>query len=113
MAYYDEGLIKENFAKRLNQVDGIMITTADASVLLSLSMYDTPKADVVEVNHGYWKDRYGNKYDNHLYECSICGKDALGESYCDELGQSRIRQALTPICPRCGAIMDGKEEKHE
>ena len=49
MAYNDGEVIKENFAKRLNQVDGIMITTANASVLLSLSMYDTPTADVAEV----------------------------------------------------------------
>ena len=49
MAYYDGELIKENFAKRLNQVDGIMITVSDASVLLSLSMYETPIADVAEV----------------------------------------------------------------
>lgn len=67
----------------------------------------TPTADVVEVKHGYWKDRYGNKYDNHLYECSVCGEIALYEFYANELGQEESRQVLTPGCPHCLAVMDG------
>ena len=68
---------------------------------------ELPTADVEEVKHGYWKDRYGNKYANHLYECSICGKEALFEFYLNELDQTKERQVLTPICPYCGAKMDG------
>lgn len=67
-------------------------------------------ADVVEVKHGYWKDRYGNKYDNHLYECSVCGKKALYEVDVDELGHSKIRQALTPACPYCLAKMNERKD---
>lgn len=70
-----------------------------------------PTADVEEVKHGYWKDRYNNKYVNHLYECSVCSKEALFESYKNELDQWNERQALTPVCPHCGAEMDG-ERKH-
>ena len=68
-----------------------------------------PTADVAEVKHGYWKDRYGNKYYNHLYECSVCGKEALYECYKNELDQWKERQALTPACPYCFAIMDGSK----
>ena len=69
---------------------------------------DFPESDVVEVKHGYWKDRYGNKYDNHLYECSVCGKKALYEFYYDELQQTKTRQVLSSGCPHCLAKMDGK-----
>ena len=68
---------------------------------------EQPTADVEEVKHGCWKDRYDNKYYNHLYECSVCGKEALYECYKNELDQWNERQALTPICPHCGAKMDG------
>lgn len=68
-----------------------------------------PTADVVEVKHGYWKDRYGNKYDNHLYECSVCGKEPLYEFYSNELQQIKTRQALSNSCPHCGAKMDGAD----
>lgn len=71
------------------------------------------KADVEEVKHGYWKDRYGNKYDNHLYECSVCGKKALYEVYSNELQQTRIRQVLSNACPHCLAKMDGKDETED
>lgn len=70
----------------------------------------TPTADVVEVKHGCWKDRYGNKYDNHLYECSVCGEKALYEVDVDELGQSKIRQVLSNGCPNCLAKMDERNE---
>ena len=69
-----------------------------------------PTAKVEEVKHGYWKDRYGNKYINHLYECSVCSKEALFESYKNELDQWNERQALTPVCPYCGAKMDGRSD---
>ena len=63
-----------------------------------------------EVKHGYWKDRYGNKYDNHLYECSVCGKEPLYEFYSNELQQTKTRQVLSNSCPHCGAKMDERKE---
>lgn len=69
--------------------------------------YFKNKADYAEVKHGYWKDRYNNKYYNHLYECSVCGREALYKPYSDELGHTKARQELTPVCPYCSAKMDG------
>ena len=66
-----------------------------------------PTADVAEVKHGEWVDKYNNKYDNHLYECSVCGVEALYEAYENELGQTKLRQVLTEWCPHCGAKMEG------
>ena len=47
--YIDVELLKENFAKRLNQYDGVVIKIDDAAVSLGLAIGDTPTADVVEV----------------------------------------------------------------
>lgn len=70
--------------------------------------YAMPTADVVEVRHGYWKDRYGDKYANKHYECSICGGAALYGFKNNGLGNQEIIQVLSDFCPRCGAKMDGE-----
>lgn len=70
-----------------------------------------PAADVVEVRHGEWIDRYNGKYANPLYVCSICGQKALYEFYTNELDQIKSRQALTDGCPHCLAKMDGGKRK--
>ena len=57
-------------------------------------------ADVVPVRHARWVDRYGGKYINSLYECSLCEGEAL---YGDEC----LTQKLSDFCPHCGAMMDG------
>ena len=69
-----------------------------------------PAADVVEVRHGEWVDRYGGKYANQLYECSVCKEFAPDKVGIDVLGSQTIGWALTPYCPNCGAKMDGKGE---
>ena len=47
--YIDAELLKENFAKRLNNRFGILIKIDDTAVDLGLAIADTPTADVVEV----------------------------------------------------------------
>lgn len=47
--YIDAELLKENFAKRLNNHFGILIKIDDTAVDLGLAIADTPTADVVEV----------------------------------------------------------------
>lgn len=52
--------------------------------------------DVAPVRHGRWKNGGNGLYDT----CSACGKEiylAIPMNY----------------CPECGAMMDGKEDKHE
>ena len=104
MAYYDGELIKENFAKRLNQVDGIMITVSDASVLLSLSMYETPIADVAEVKHGKWLKT--DAYPHRIY-CSLCYKTYVTneESIQGRSWQHPAYCTEAEYCPHCGAKM--------
>ena len=55
-------------------------------------------ADVAEVKHGEWKDKYGGKYHNKLYVCSLCGEKALHGYYMNELYQVKDRQVLTDYC---------------
>lgn len=59
-------------------------------------------------SEGEWKDRYENKYANHYYECSVCGKPALNRTVDNGLGNPQQEQALSPYCPHCGAKMGGK-----
>lgn len=61
-----------------------------------------------EVEQGEWIDRYGNKYANHLYECSLCKGTALWGFSANELGQEVSFQRLSPYCPNCGAKMKGE-----
>lgn len=58
-----------------------------------------PAADVVEVKHGKWVDKWGGRYVNQCYRCSVCGDHALGNDK---------RWFLTDYCPNCGAKMDGE-----
>ena len=67
-----------------------------------------PSADVVEVKHGRWVDRYYNKYANHLYQCSECEEKALYRFEVDALGREIAVQDLSDYCPNCGARMDGE-----
>lgn len=61
--------------------------------------------EFVEQKQGEWVDRYKNKYDNHLYECSICNQEALWKVGVNELLSPTVTQALTPYCPHCNAKM--------
>ena len=68
-----------------------------------------PAADVVGVRHGRWiedeRTYPGPGLANNL--CSVCGEIA-----------GAWKEGLAPerkwaYCPACGALMDGKEDKHE
>ena len=72
-----------------------------------------PTADVVKVRHGYWKDLYENKYANHYYQCSVCGRAALDGMKINGLGKPESMQALSDFCPHCGAKIDGRSEQNE
>lgn len=62
---------------------------------------------VEPVKRGRWVDRYGGKYANPLYECSECKEAALYEYRRDNLGHCYTVQALSAVCPHCGAKMEG------
>ena len=71
---------------------------------------DAPAVDAVEVVHAHWEDVWGGKYANKKYRCSACRGKALYDTKQDSLGNWSAEQELTPICPHCGAKMDGGNE---
>ena len=58
---------------------------------------EIPAADVEPVKHGHWI------YENFYTHCSVCGKMAIYDKYGQEVESD--------YCPRCGAKMDGGEQK--
>lgn len=64
-------------------------------------------AELEEVKHGEWVDKFNNKYYNQVYVCSECGEKAYIKFVLNELGNTTYTQALTPFCPTCGADMRG------
>ena len=59
-----------------------------------------PAADVAPVVHGDWvRPHWRNS--NFCYDCSVCGNEVMHQEY-------RWRdKKIYPICPWCGAKMDG------
>jgi uncharacterized small protein (DUF1192 family) len=57
---------------------------------------------------GEWKDRFGGKFANPNYHCSVCGKTALDIVRVTNLGKPYNEQCLSPYCPHCGAKMKGE-----
>ena len=59
-----------------------------------------PAADVAPVVHGRWvTPRWHNS--DYCYNCSKCGGEAMHREY------QWARNGIYPICPNCGAKMDG------
>lgn len=82
---------------------------------IALIRYDEERikeltVDAAEVRHGKWRDRYGGKYANGLYVCSLCEEVAPEGTVYDELDRPLRQQVLSPYCPNCGAKM-GVERK--
>lgn len=80
---------------------------SDIFIEIEEFLYYVPAVEVAEVKRGEWKDYYNNKYNNQLYVCSVCGKQALYEYFKDELDNIKTRQVLSVVCPHCEAKMDG------
>lgn len=81
----------------------------DYAVELTDSEYDAvcdsidraPAADVAPVVHGRWISPHW-KNSNYCCNCSECGGEAMHREY------RWNRKGIYPICPNCGARMDGE-----
>lgn len=73
-------------------------TMTDAKRLLA----DMPAADVAPVVHGRWVTPHWHNSD-YCYNCSECGEEAMHGKY------QWARNGIYPICPNCGAKMDGDD----
>lgn len=77
-------------------------------MLLNFEQYVNlaPTADVAEVKHGYWKrlDETQALFGVE-WSCSECGQDIRVDGILTAIGAGWI------YCPRCGAKMDGGQDK--
>lgn len=64
---------------------------------------DVPVADVAPVVHGRWIRPHW-KNSNYCCDCSECGGEAMHRDY------QWDKNGIYPICPNCGAKMDGGAE---
>lgn len=60
-----------------------------------------PAADVVPVVHGEWIRPHWKSSD-YCCDCSECGGEAMHREY------QWNKKGIYPICPNCGAKMDGR-----
>lgn len=66
----------------------------------SCPIWKAPAADVAPVRHGRWVTPHWHNSD-YCYNCSKCGGEAMHRGY------QWARNGIYPICPNCGAKMDG------
>ena len=66
----------------------------------SCPIWKAPAADVAPVVHGRWIRPHW-KNSNYCYDCSECGGEATHRDY------QWAKDGIYPICPNCGARMDG------
>lgn len=64
---------------------------------------DIQSADVAPVVHGRWVTPHWHNSD-YCYNCSKCGGEAMHREC------QWARNGIYPICPNCGAIMDGGDD---
>lgn len=72
--------------------------------LIISAIEKAPKADVVEVKHGYWHSL--KNCSNEGVHCSVCSKKVYKIDYANQ-------KIKSPYCPNCGAKMDLKEGAEE
>ena len=70
---------------------------------LETELMKIPAADVAPVVHGRWIRPHW-KNSNYCYDCSECGGEAMHRDY------QWAKDGIYPICPNCGARMDGDAE---
>lgn len=94
--------IKEVYCVGCNSYHGVRCRacgTGDAIDIID----DFPAADAAPVVHGRWIRPHW-KNSNYCCDCSECGGEAMHRDY------QWDKNGIYPICPHCGAKMDGGAE---
>lgn len=94
------------YIKRKEAIDTVVETYYDTPDInlneskLEAALRSVPAADVIPIVHGRWvTPRWHNS--DYCYNCSKCGGEAMHREY------QWARNGIYPICPNCGAKMDG------
>lgn len=100
MAEYIE---RETYRKRLADLEGWCQDLRKPGLKQALEMFDEiPAADAAPVVYGRWILPHW-KNSNYCCDCSKCGEEAMHREY------QWNKKGIYPICPNCGAKMDGKD----
>lgn len=90
----------EECQKAFEELGGESGIYADAYNDLAEDFYRIPAADVAPVVHARWIRPHW-KNSNYCCDCSECGGEAMHRDY------QWDKNGVYPICPNCGAKMDG------
>lgn len=93
--------IKEVYCIGCNSYNGVRCRACGTGDAIDM-IEDAPAADVAPVVHGRWIRPHW-KNNNYCCDCSECGGEAMHRDY------QWDKNGVYPICPNCGAKMDGKE----
>ena len=96
MRLIDADAIEKFIEDGLNNPDKLKAFGHDAVEIMTEVHY-APTIDAEPVKHGKWVDKWGGKYANQSYRCSVCGEHAFEDGK---------RWYLSDYCPNCGAKMD-------
>lgn len=91
--------IKEVYCVGCNSYNGVRCRACGTGDAIDI-IEDAPAADVAPVVHGRWIRPHW-KNNNYCCDCSECGGEAMHRDY------QWNKNGVYPICPNCGAIMDG------
>ena len=94
------------YIKRDNAIRAVMaakwVNGSDGAMAMEI-VASPPAADVVPVVYGKWVHPHWKNSD-FCYDCSVCGSEAMHQEY------KWSDKKIYPICPACGAKMDGGAE---
>lgn len=81
----------------------MLLDTVDDTLNIVARIEKIPAADVVPVVHGKWIRPHWKSSD-YCCDCSECDGEAMHREY------QWNKKGIYPICPNCGAKMDGGED---
>ena len=84
-------------------------TTRQQVDIICKMLMDEPRADVVEVRHGYNKTSMHPVDEFWCSECGFCCADYAETKYDEDGDYTYSCECEFDYCPKCGAKMDGKE----
>ena len=94
--------IKEVYCVGCNSYNGVRCRACGTGDAIDM-IEDAPAADVAPVVHGRWIRPHW-KNNNYCCDCSECGGEAMHRDY------QWNKNGVYPICPNCGAKMDGGDD---
>lgn len=105
--YIDADKFLESQIERCGGVMPIIGTCTMDNEALNWIVEQTPKADVVEVKHGYWVENDYRSFDG--FETVVYPNEALKCSECSHNFKKELLWRKN-YCPECGAKMDGERK---